>query len=67
MLPATVNSLNVHTERHNDLEIRILRLIISHSDLDSLIRDLNHLKIILHLLLQDSVVQDDTSATMDTS
>jgi len=67
VLPATVNSLNVHTKRHNDLEIRILRLIISHSDLDSLIRDLNHLKIILHLLLQDSVVQDDTSATMDTS
>jgi hypothetical protein len=67
VLTATVNSLNVHTERHNDLEIRILRLIISHSDLDSLIRDLNHLKIILHLLLQDSVVQDDTSATMDTS
>ena len=33
----TVDTLDVHAEGHDDLEIRVLRLIIPHSNFNSLV------------------------------
>jgi len=37
LIVAAVDSLDVHSEGHDDLEVRILALVISHSDLNSLV------------------------------
>jgi hypothetical protein len=49
------------------LEIRVLGLIIPHSYLNSLVGDLDHFKILLHLLLQHCMVQHYGSSFMQSS
>ena len=48
----TVNTLDVHSKRHDDLEVRILGLVISHPYFYSFVRDLDHFEIIFHFLFE---------------
>lgn len=62
----TVNTLDVHSKRHDDLEVRILGLVISHPYFYSFVRDLDHFEIIFHFLFENGVVQNHSSLLMET-
>ena len=55
---AAIDALDVHPQRHNDLIVGVRGGLIFQAYLDCLVRDLHHLEVVLHLLLQDGVVQD---------
>jgi hypothetical protein len=61
MVLGAVNSLDVHAEGHNNLEVLVGRSFISDSNFNGLIRNLNHFEIILHFLLKYGVVKNHHS------
>jgi hypothetical protein len=67
VIAAAVNALNVHAKSHDNLEVRVLGLVISHPHLHCFVGNLDHLKVVLHLLLQNGVIQNDRATLMDTS
>jgi hypothetical protein len=55
---AAIDALDVHPQGHNDLIVSIWGGLIFKAYFNCLVRDLHHLEVVLHLLLQDSVIQD---------
>ena len=55
---AAIDALDVHPQGHNDLIVSIGGGLIFKAYLNCLVRDLHHLEVVLHLFLQDSVIQD---------
>ena len=66
VVAAAVDSLDVHTELHDDLEVLVLLLCIPHADLYLLIGGLDHLELVLHLLLEHSVAENNGALFMQT-
>ena len=58
---AAVDSLDVHAEGHDDLEVRVGRSFVLYSNFNCLVADLHHFEVIFHLLLEDGVVQNGHS------
>ena len=65
MATATVDALNVHAESHDDLIIAIGTCIVLDSHLHGLVRNLDHLEVVLHLLLEQLVVQNHDASRLD--
>lgn len=66
VVSTTVDTFDVHSKRHDDLKVRILRLVISHPYFYSFVRDLDHFEIIFHFLFENGVVQNHSSLFMKT-
>jgi hypothetical protein len=47
---ATIYTLDIHTKSHDDLIICVGRGLVFETNLDSLVRNLHHFEVILHLL-----------------
>jgi hypothetical protein len=58
MFTAAVNTTNIHTEGHHNLEVRVHRIVVANADFNLLVADLNAAEVTLHLFLKNSVVQD---------
>ena len=55
---AAIDALDVHPQGHYDLVVGVRGGLIFQPNLDCLVRYLHHLEVVLHLLLQNSVIQD---------
>lgn len=63
----TVDTLDVHAEGHDYLIVAIGAHIVLHTDLNCLIRYLNHLEVVLHLFLEKLMVENHDSASLDSA
>ena len=64
MASAAVNTLDVHTKSHDNLVITVGASIVFDAHFNGLVRDLNHLEVVLHLFLQELMVQDHDSVRL---
>ena len=64
---AAVDALDVHAEGHDDLVVAVDGGVVFDADLNCLVRDLNHLKVVFHLLLKELVAEDQHSILTDTT
>jgi len=56
--PTAVNALNIHAQGHHDLVVGVIRVFVFDTHFNSLVRNLNHFEIVLHLFLKDRVGED---------
>jgi len=52
MTSTAVDSLDVHTEGHDDLIVTVGTRIVLDTNLNGLVGDLDHLEVVLHLFLE---------------
>lgn len=62
---ATVDAFDVHAEGHDDLEVGVGAGVVFDADLDGLVRNLNHFKVVLHFLFKEGVVQNHNALFVD--
>ena len=55
---AAIYALDIHAERHNDLIVTIGGHVILDTHFNGLVRNLDHLEVVLHLLLEELMVQN---------
>ena len=58
---ATVDAFDVHAQGHDDLVITVRAHVVFDAHFNCLVRDLDHLEVVLHLLLEQLVVQNHDS------
>ena len=62
-----VDSLDVHAESHNNLVVAVGTGVVLHPYFNCLVRDLDHLEVVLHLFLEKLMVQNHHSTLLDST